>query len=140
MSVNGAEELEAGKWIKRQVEAELGDSISGCWLDVVPEGAAMPAAKMSRQASMDVRAVAQEIIMTRFVFQVVGVVEGEKAEPLVDLARRINLALHRKSGVTESARILACTRQQTFGMTDTSDPHVYRTSGGLYELYVQSLD
>ncbi len=140
MAVNGAEELEAGRWIKKQVEAELGKAISGAWLDVIPEGAKLPAVRFSVQSRNDIRTVSQHIVMTRLVFQVIASVEGEKAVPLVDLAKRINLALHRKSGVTSNSRILACTRIQPFGMTDSEQAHVYRMAGGIYELFVQSLE
>lgn len=140
MSVDGTEELEAGRWIKRQVEAELGDSISGAWLDLIPEGASLPAVRFNSQMQNDVATVSNHIIMTRFVFQVVGVIQDKKALPLVDISKRIFLALHGKSGVTSNARILSCERIEPFGQTETDTGVMYRTAGGLYELYVQSLD
>lgn len=139
MSVTGVEELEAGRWIKKQVEAELGNAISGAWLDLIPEGANFPAVRFNMQNTFDVRAVAQEIIMSRLTFQVVAVIDSESVLPLVDLSNRIFLALHRRSGVTDSARILSCTRIQPWGSTENEQSHTFRSGGGIYELLVQSL-
>lgn len=139
MSVNGAESLEAGKWIKKQVEAELGDAISGAWLDVIPEGANFPAVKFNVQNSMDVHTVAEHIVMTRLTFQVVAAIEDEKVLPLVDIVTRINLALHRRNGETSTHRILSCRRIQTINIPDIEQGRVFRMSGGIYELLVQSL-
>jgi hypothetical protein len=140
VSVNGTEELEAGKWIKKQVEAELGSAISGAWLDLIPEGANFPAVKFNAQNRMDVRTVAQHIVFANITFQVVATIDNESVLPLVDLANRIFLALHRRSGTTETARILACTRIQPWGSMDNEQGHTFRSSGGIYELLVQSLD
>ncbi len=139
MAVTGAEELEAGRWIKKQVEAELGDAISGAWLDVIPEGANYPAVRYNVQNRWDIRAVEQHIIMSRLTFQVVAVVSGEVVLPLVDLSNRIQLALHRRNGVTSTHRILTCHRTMPWGMTDAEQAHVFRSQGGIYELQIQSL-
>jgi hypothetical protein len=139
MAVTGIEELEAGRWIKKQVEAELGDAISGAWLDLIPEGAAFPAVKFNMQNTYDVRTVAQHIVMARLTFQVVATIDSESVMPLVDLSNRIFLALHKRSGTTDAARILSCIRIQPWGMTSNEQSHTFRSAGGIYELLVQSL-
>ena len=140
MSVTGAEDLEAGRWIKKEVEAELGDAISGAWLDVIPEGANFPAVRFNIQNSMDVHTVAEHIVMTRLTFQVVAAIEDERVEPLVDLVTRINIALHRRNGETPTHRILSCRRIQTINLPDIEQGRVFRAKGGIYELLVQAKD
>jgi hypothetical protein len=137
MSVNGAEELEAGRWLKKQVEAELGDTISGVWSDVIPEGASFPAVKFNVQNSMDVHTVAEHIVMTRLTFQVTGVIEDEKLVELVDIVTRINIALHRRNGETSTHRILSCRRIQTINIPDIEQGRVFRMKGGIYEILIQ---
>lgn len=139
MSVNGTEELEAGLWIKKQVQAELGDTISGAWSDVIPEGARYPAVRFNVQNRIDVRTVGQHIVMARITFQVIAMVDGNEMKQLPDLANRIFAALHRKNGETNAARILSCVRIQPWGTAEIEQSHVFRGAGGIYELLVQSL-
>lgn len=132
-------EMEAGRWIKSTVKTALGDAISGAYLDMIPESKNLPAVRFQCQRRADLQEVAGHIIMSRLTFLVVATVQGESVGTLADLSAQIFGALHRQSGETDKARILQCTRMETYSSTDTEAADTFRHAGGMYEIYVQEL-
>lgn len=141
MSVSN--ELEAGRWIKATLQASAPDS-QKAYLDVIPEGRdVLPAFRYQCQMRDDVRTVNQHIAMSRFKFLVVATAQGETLETgpngLVTLAEYITATLHRANGTTSKARILACTRLETYGNTENIGGDVIRHQGAIFEVLVQGL-
>lgn len=132
-------EMEAGRWIKATVKLALGDRISGVYLDLIPESKNLPAVRMQCQRRSDLSEVAGHIIMSKLIFLVVATVQGESLSDAVGLSADIFAALHRANGVTDKARILQCTRVETYSSTDTEAADTFRHVGGMYEIYVQEL-
>lgn len=140
MSENAIPELEGGKWIKAQVEAACGNKIHGAFLDVIPENVDFPAVRYEVYVRQDVRTVAQHIVWTRVVFRVYVTIMGEVInDRFLNAARLLHAGLHKQSGETDAARIVACTRLESFNMTEVLHSQTFRHAGGLYELLIQGL-
>jgi hypothetical protein len=138
MSLDGLAELEAGRWIKKQVEAETNLK---AYLDVLPEGTDFPAIRYEVYVpGDDVRVIDQHIVMTKVMFRVYVTIQGERiTQSFIEAVADIHAALHRKRGETSNARIIACTRNSTYTRTENAGAEVFRHAGGLYELLVQDL-
>lgn len=128
-------EYEVGRWIKAQIEGAPHGLTA--WLDLIPEGADLPAVRFQVQSRQDVRTVEQNNAMSRFLFLVVASVQGADLAELVGYAEDIHTALHRQNGTTSKATILACARVETFGMTDVQGVDVFRHGGGIYEIFAR---
>lgn len=131
-----AVEHEAGRWIKARIEQETDLT---AWLDIIPEGADLPAVRFQVQSREDVVTVERHIVMTHLVFLVVCSVQGADLAELVGYAEDIHEALHRQSGATSKATILSCARTAPFGLTDVQGADVYRHAGGMYEIFAHDL-
>jgi hypothetical protein len=138
MSMDGLAELEAGRWIKSQVQAE---SSLGAYLDVIPEGTDFPAIRYEVYVpGVDLRLIDQHIVLTKVMFRVYVTIQGERiTQSFIQAAADIHAALHRQRGETSNARIIACTRNSTYTRTENAGAEVFRHAGGLYELLVQDL-
>lgn len=134
-------EYEAGKWIKAELEA---GSDFPAYLDVIPSGVDLPAFRFQCQMRDDVRTVSQHIAMSRYKFLVVATAQGESQPEvgphgLVTLADYISDTLHRNNGTTTTARIIACTRLETYTDQENVGGDVIRHAGAIFEVLVMGL-
>lgn len=140
MSVSN--ELEAGRWIKATLEDSPPDD-QHAYLDVIPEGVTLPAFRYQCQRRNDIRTVSQHIAMSTYHFLVVATGQGESLETgpngLVTLAEYITATLHRAYGSTSKARILACTRTETYTNTENVGGDVIRHVGAIFEIQIMGL-
>ena len=134
--MSAANELEAGRWIKKQIREHANLE---AYMHVIPEQSGLPAVRWQVQWRDNVRVVAQHIIMTRLRVQVTVTIKGESAADLVAHVENIETALHRQNGETGKARSLACTYLEPYTYTENEGGDVYRHAGGVYEILVQSL-
>lgn len=136
-------ELEAGRWVKATLEA-YDDADHKAYLDFIPEGAGLPNYRYQVQRRNDVRVVEQHIIMANYWFLVVATAQGETLETgpngLVTMSENVITALHRANGVTDKARVIACTKLETYGMSENVGSDVVRHHGAIFEVLVQPLD
>lgn len=136
-------ELEAGRWVKATLEA-YDDADHKAYLDFIPLNAGLPNYRYQVQRRNDVRVIAQHIIMANYWFLVVATAQGETLETgpsgLITMSENIITALHRANGVTAKARILACTKLETYGNSENVGSDVVRHQGAIFEVLVQSLD
>jgi hypothetical protein len=133
---NANAELEAGAWVKSQVETYTD---MNAYLDVIPEGTDFPAVRYEVYTREGVRTVEQHIVWDRIVMRVYVTVQGERITPLVERASDLHAALHRARGETPAAQIIACTRLETYGNTEKVGGDIFRHAGGLYEILVMDL-
>jgi hypothetical protein len=140
MSENAFPELEAGRWVKAQVEAACDDRINGAFLDIIPENVNMPAVRYEVYTREDVRTSDQHIVWSRIVMRVFVTIQGERITPwMLTIAADIHACLHKNRGETTNARIVACTRLEPYGRTEQAGAEVFRHAGGLYEILVMGL-
>lgn len=131
----GDEIFPAAKWIRAQV-GNLGGTISGAFLDVIPENAGLPAVRYHVQAPQDITVVSGTRVMTRILWLVVVVRQGLEVAPLVPIANALDAALHEQNGVADGYRI-ECVRQEPFNMMEPDDSGVQmRHAGGIYRTIV----
>lgn len=138
MSVSN--ELEVGRWIKKLLE---NGSEKSAYLDLIPAQAVLPAFRYQCQRRNDVRTVSQHIALSTYHFLVVATAQGQTMESgpsgLITLAEYITSTLHRAYGATSKARILACTRTETYGDTENVGGDVIRHQGAMFEILVMGL-
>lgn len=131
----GADYLAAAKWINAQV-GDLGGTISGAFLDLIPEAEDLPAVRYHLQNPSDVTVISGERVLVNLAWLVVVVREGLEVAPLVPLAAALDVALHEKNGFADGYRI-ECVRLEPFSMIEPDDSGVQmRHAGGLYRTIV----
>lgn len=133
-------DLEAGKWIKATLQA--GSSLKA-YNRVVPSGKTLPAFRFQMQMSDDIRTVSQHIAMSRYKFLVVVTMQGEVLEAgpngFVTHVEYISDTLHKAYGETSKARILACTRLESYDDQENVGSDVLRHGGAIFEVLVMGL-
>lgn len=131
----GADYLSAAKWIAAQV-GNLGGTISGAFLDLIPEEAALPAVRFHVQAPADRSVVSGERVLVDIHWLVVVVRQGLEVAPLVPLAAALDQALHLQEGVADGYKV-ECVRLAPFAMVEPDDSGVQmRHAGGTYRTLV----
>ena len=139
--MSASNELEAGRWIKATLQA---DSDFPAYLNVIPNGVDLPAFRYQCQRRNDVRTVNQHIAMSVYHFLVVATTQGESQPETgphgaVTLEEYITDTLHRASGQTSKARILACTRTETYTDQENVGGDSIFHAGGIFEVLVMGL-
>lgn len=133
-------ELEAGKWIKATLQA---GSDLRAYSEVIPSAKTLPAFRYTCMLRDDIHTVAQHIAMSRYKFLVVATMQGEVLEAgpngLVTLTEYISDTLHRARGETSKARIIACTRMETYHDQENVGADVVRHAGAIFEVLVMGL-
>lgn len=133
-------ELEAGRWIKATLEA---GSDFRAFSEVISSAQTLPAFRFTCMSRDDIRTVAQHIAISRYRFLVVATAQGEVLERgprgLVTLAEYISDTLHRAYGSTDRARILACTRLETYADQENVGSDVIRHAGAIFEVLIMGL-
>jgi len=131
----GADYLAAAKWIHTKIDT-LGGTISGAFLDLIPEFADLPAVRYHVQNPSDITTVPGERVLVNIVWLVVVVRQGLEVAPIVPLAAALDVALHKQNGVADGYRI-ECVRLEPFSMIEPDDSGVQmRHAGGLYRTLV----
>lgn len=133
--MDGWEVGPAAKWIKAQV-GNLGGSINGVYLDLIPQDVDLPAVRFHVQDSSDVRVINGKRVITNIIWLIVVVRKGLEVAPLVPIAALLDTALSAQSGIVDGYHI-ACVREGPFSMLEPDDSGVqYRHAGGLYRTLV----
>lgn len=131
----GYEVYPAGKWIKAQI-GDLGGTISGAFMDMIPAEVALPAVRYHVQNPSDTTVVSGERVLVNIAWLVVVVRKGLEVTPLVPIANALDLALHERNGVADGYRI-ECVRLEPFSMIEPDDSGVQlRHAGGIYRTIV----
>lgn len=131
----GADLLAGARWIHETV-GNLGGSVSGTYLDLIPEKAALPAVRYHVQAPSDVSVVSGERVLVNVSWLIVVVREGLEVAPLVPIVAALDQALHEKNGVADGYRI-ECIRLAPFNLIEPDDSGVQvRHAGGIYRTLI----
>lgn len=135
----GNEVLIASKWLHSTI-GTLSGSVSGAYLDLIPEGVSLPAIRYNMQVATDTMPIDGTRVLVQIDWLVVVVREGLEVSPLVPIANALDGVLHGATGTSDNLRI-DCTRRQPFGMIEPDDKtgtH-YRHVGGIYRTLVGSI-
>ena len=131
----GNEVFPAAKWIRARI-GNLGGSISGAYLDLIPAEVALPAVRYHVQTPSDKSEVAGERILVTIDWLIVVVNKGLSVAAIVPIAAALDVALHQQGGVADGYKI-DCTRREPFSMIEPDDSGVqYRHAGGIYRTIV----
>lgn len=135
---NTNEVLITSKWLHSTI-GDLGGYISGAFLDLIPQGASLPAVRYNVQLATDTMPIDGERILVQIDWLVVVVREGLEVAPLVPIANALDGALHGATGTSDGLRIV-CTRREPFGMIepDGKTGAHFRHVGGIYRTVVGS--
>ena len=125
------DELEVARWLVAEVGAATGLNVH---LDVIPQNESLPAARITFQTRHDVYTVDAHAPMTRFQVLVVVTADNDQTSlaDLRALEKALHDGLHRAAGVAGEARVLSCTRDYPWGMSEAEGGRLYRHRGGVY--------
>src|SRR5262245_42260797 len=131
--------LEAGNWIRTQIESQ---TTLQAYADKVPDDVSLPAVRFLPTFPHDVRGVGDERRILTTVDWIVVVVSKGLGIPvsLVTLVNAVDLALENQSGSTSAILVLACQRQEPFSLLETDRTGAtFRHAGGVYRTTVQQV-
>lgn len=133
---NVNEILEAGEWVRAQIEA---NTSLQAYADKIPDNKTLPAVRFLPTFPHDTRTVGNNPrILTRIDWLVVVVNPGLGLAALVPLANALDAALENQSGATSTVLVLACQRQEPFTLLETDRTGAsFRHAGGIYRTTVQ---
>lgn len=136
--LNSNELLITSKWLRSTI-GTLSGSISGAFLDLIPEGVSLPAVRYNVRLATDTMPIDGERILVQIDWLVVVVREGLEVAPLVPIANALDGALHDATGIADNLRIV-CTRREPFGMIEPDDKtgSHFRHAGGIYRTVIGS--
>jgi hypothetical protein len=132
-------EYEAAAFLKDKIETALGGSISGAFLDLIPQEAALPAVRFSFMSRDNTMTNGQAIVISRLRAQVLAVAVGEPGD-VEPIATSLVNALHKSSGLAPGglATVLACTFLEPLTMTERDrGGSIVRHGGGVFEVVLQ---
>lgn len=140
-----AEVTEAGIWIRQQLRNNgkiqaVSGLVDRIWWGTAPDDAAYPFITWNVLSTEDLMGVGANIIWADLV--VLVRVTGNQAStlPLRDVVVGIQEALHKKSGQTNVAKIIASTRERPHVMPPEKDGDItYSHMGGEYRIRVRPL-
>ena len=146
-----AEDLLTAEWLVTHLESDTGAGgifdparvikPSGAYLDVIPQGKALPAIRFHVQSPHDVRGAsnASARIMVRIDWMILVVWEGLSVSKMISLIQALDARLHNKNGETARIEVMQCIRLSPFSMPEVGDSGVhYRHSGGMYRTIVKA--
>lgn len=129
------EHLVAAKWIRATI-GTLSGTITGAYLDIIPEGVSLPAVRYSAMASTDTMPIDGTRVLVEIDWMVLVVRQGLEVAPLVPIANALDGALHGAQGIADNLRI-DCTRRSPFEMLEPDDDGIqYRHVGGVYRTLI----
>ena len=130
--------LEAGQWIRAQIESQ---TTLQAYADKIPDDVQLPAVRFLPTFPHDTRVIGNNPrLLTKVDWLVVVVSPGLGFVPLVTLANAVDAALENQSGSTSAVLVLACQRQEPFSLLETDRTGAtFRHAGGIYRTTIQQL-
>lgn len=136
-----AEGVAAFEWIRNKlledatILSEVGQRI---YPGVAPSTATYPFITMQILSSEDKLGVGGWILWSDTLVLVRGTINQKSITPLKQIVRHIHTALHKESGPTTDAYIVACTRQRPHvAPTEESNGQYFSHAGGEYLLKIR---
>lgn len=141
--MSGIEQDAAAQWIQTTLggDATLQALVAGgigVYESVAPEGSAFPSIVFQILAGHDVMVTNATRLFSELVVLVKAVTNVASFAAIAPIAARIDLLLHKGSGTTSDGQTWGSVREQPFRLAEVSNGIQYRSSGGLYRLYVTS--
>lgn len=141
---SGIETVTAREWLYSVLTGDatlMSLAVGGVWEPPIPKGTAYPLVMFTLSSpGIDTRGVGYIRVMSDPQFAVRGVHTNKSyGGVLAQIAARIDLLIHGKSGIVTNGQVVACVREQPFEFTHLEDDGItqYRQLGGIYRIYAQ---
>lgn len=130
----------AAKWLYSRLAADgvlAAAAPGGIHEHPAPPGTASPLITYQLQAPVDVKVVPDKRVWAEMVYLVRAIGQGRSYVVLEAAADRLDVLLDRADGATSDARVISCTRDSAYALSEERNGVEYRHLGGLFRLLVQ---